>query len=366
MRVDLVLGGADAIKQAFRDISAELDKVNKKMGTFASSAGSVKAGSSFANLASGSSDIVSSATSGVNPSITPPSVAPKANSAVSVAQGILGARSLGSAAGAAASFIGKLNPVLGVAATAVTAFAAAVFESAKNIREYADFAFNARGGPGAAGQLAGVSNAAGVGLGEAAGISKNLAGGARRLNQMIDQLRDMKSDEDAARFAQANGIEGYRSVRNMTDSQYEKSKNMQTFGPDDQKKVDVVTTDMNLAFRDLTITVEKDLLPVFTILGEGASALAIIFKGIEEISPLGQLRKASEGIGQLWDQLTGKGDSAADKMQAAANTQMDAANKIHDTIAGGGSRARSAIPAAGTYYNNRSQMDQQINQMGSL
>lgn len=363
MRIDLVLSGSDAIKSNFRSMSDELDKLNRKMdsfGTKSQSAGA-KAAKGFADIASSDQGL---STPTNTTSATPPKVPNIVPALVRTLPALASGGGTSNFASLATSALGKFSGVTAIATLAVTGLAAASMKAAEAIRSFGDFAFNARGF-GDSRALAGVSKAAGVSLDEAAGLARQRAGGASQLQREIDQLRygfdkSKEGEEGAARYAQSRGIEGYRSVRNMSESDYQNAQNISTPSQAQVAGLDSATAHANASFAELANTVNVILIPIATV-----------FKGITSVVADG-LNFILAPLKALSDLLTNgmdfgrQQDKAADKQVEAANRMHEAANKIHDTIAGGGNRTRQALAPAQIWYQNRHDMDKQINSMGSI
>jgi hypothetical protein len=226
---------------------------------------------------------------------------------------------------------------------------------------YADFAFVSRGGGiGASAQLAGISRAAGVGLDEAGKLASDRPGGARQLNYEIDQLRSITDDVMAAKFAQNRGLEGYRSVRNLTDSQYESSKNAPQVSNASIVVADRAMADFNIELAKLTVTVETALTPVIAVLANEFANVFDVLNTTITNSPLYQ------GLKQLSELLGGGDKNPGDKMNEAADKMKDSANKISDAVYGGGARARNAVPAAYNWYPNADMVSKDIRKLGGL
>jgi len=362
MRIELTLGGSDAIKSAFRELSQELDKLGAKLDKTESQLNGVAdAASSFAPGASSSSP-------SIPPIATPPVVTPPQVSGASGSgskkinlQGMNLPQNNGQLVDSAIKGLALVAPEAAVAATAVAGLAKAADAAAQAVRAYADFAFNARGGANAARELAGISSAAGVSLDEAAGIAASKPGGARQLKAEIDALRNMKDDEQAARYAQNRDIEGFRSVRNMSDRQYKEAQELKGFDAGEIKAVDQAMTGLSIASTRLWHSIEKSLLPTFIV---GAKVIEAF---VEDLSALVELATNPVGFAtDMWDKITGGQKDAAERMNQAADKQIEAANKIHDATYGGGTRARGAIPAAWGWYNDKDAINKHIRGLGSM
>jgi hypothetical protein len=360
MRIELTLGGSDAIKSAFRDMSAELDKLGKKLDKTQSQLNGVSdAASGFAPQSSAPTVPPVA----VPPVVTPPQISvPSGSGSKKIGvQGMNLPQNNGQLVDTAIKGLAMVAPEAAVVASALVILGKAAESAAQAVRFYADFAFNARGGANAARELAGISNAAGVGLDEAAGIAASKPGGARQLRAEIDALRNMKDDEQAARYAQNRNIEGFRSVRNMNDSQYKEAQGLKGFDAGEIKAVDQAMTGLSIASTRLWHSIQKSLLPTFVI---GAK---VVEEFTRELDALVQLATNPIGFASdMWEKITGGQKDAAERMNQAADKQIEAANKIHDATYGGGNRARGAIPAAWGWYQDKDAINKNIRGLGSM
>lgn len=155
MRVDLVLTGADAIRNAFRGLSSELDALNKKLDQTQARLNNI-AKSAGGNGGGGSSSSTGGSSGGNTSPTTPPPVAippvavppviSTANTAAAQFKGVAVGSSLQtSGRNAANALLGTLPTQAKLAAEAVAALAVASYEASRAIREFADFSFIARG-----------------------------------------------------------------------------------------------------------------------------------------------------------------------------------------------------------------------------
>lgn len=345
MRVELTIGGADQVKAAFRSLSDELDKLNKKLDA---TAGKLSAAGQAAGGGGGiTSSNISVSSVASSPVVKPPIVSPPVIS--------------GAGSGIASAIAGIPGPAK-LAAAALAAVASAAMQASKAITEYAQYAFIARGSSADKGAVAGISRAAGVGIDEAGQLAGSKPGGSRQLKYEIDQLRNMKDDDMAAKYAQNRGIEGYRSVRNMTEGQYQRAMNAPQITGAGQRVNDRATTEFNSALSQLSVTVQKALMPVIVDMTvKFVSFVKVVEFIIAPLSDLGDL------ITSFVDKLTGGNhEDASQKQLDAAKMNKDSANKISDAVYGGGNRTRGAIPAAWGWYPNQAHVQREIRNLGSI
>lgn len=358
MRVDLVLTGANDIRAGLRGVSSDLDNLNKKLDATQAKLNGLGGGGGSAS-ASGSSTGGSSGS--IPPIAIPPTIPPIASSAATQFKGFaVGASTNIQAKNIANTLLGMLPVEAKIAAQGLAAVAVAAYEASKAITAMADFQFIARGAGGGGNQLAGISRAVGVDLSEAGQIASNKPGGAAQVAAEIDTLRRIKDDNAAAVYAKNRGIEGYRAVRSMTDSQYEQAKNQPTVGDAAGRVNDRVTTELNLAIAHLSTDVQTALIPVIVNLAVIMTALVTAIDiGMGPLPMIGKL------LGELYDKLTG-GHSAADKISDAADTFKDSVNQLTNSSFGGGNRTRGAFPAAWQWSINGSQTIDNINKLGGI
>jgi hypothetical protein len=251
-------------------------------------------------------------------------------------------------------------------AAALAAVASAAMQASKAMTEYAQYAFVARGSLADKSALAGIAGAANVGLDEAGQLAGSKPGGSKQLLREIDILRNTQGEEMAARYAQAHGIEGFRSVRNMTEGQYQRAMNQPQVSAAGQRVNDRLTTEGNLALKELTVNAQKALIPVIL-------NMTVVFVNLMKVANLmiAPIAAIGEWLADWADKLTG-GDhnDAAKKQLKAAEMNMDSANKISDSIHGGGARVRGAIPdkmgSAASWMYNQQYVQRQIRQLGGI
>jgi hypothetical protein len=347
MLVELELKGADSVRSALRDLSKYLDDINKKLDQTTAKLQSMARNSPSVSVPSAPSVIAPPVISGSTSSS--PSTAATPSPIGNPGQRLVNK---------AWEEFSKLNPIVANTVTAIASLGYAAFEAAKAIQQYADFAFNARGGPGSAARLAGVSTAAGVSLDEASGLASRLPGGSQQLNQQIQFLRNIKDDETAARYAQMNGLGGYRSVRNMTDEQFKNAQNTPGVSANEQRAVDQAMADFNIETGKLVRTLQIAAIPVFVELTNTLSSLEKFANFSIQTSPL------FLGIKWLIDHMGGQ--SPTDKLADAANDLKEATVDLKDAVHGGGPRSRNAYPASAGWYGNQDQMRQDSRHFGAL
>lgn len=359
MRVDLVLGGGDVVKTAFRDLSAELDKLNQKLNVTINS---------LQQLAAAASQNFGASASGSGISAPPIASPPSSGSSGGGQHGSFNAHQLirgvtsGNASGAVTHGLlsfARVAPEIAIAAAALVAFTESLSQTTKAVRDYADFTFNARGGSGAARGLAGISAAAGVSLDEASGLASERAGGAAQLNREIARLRSITDDQEAARYAKSRGIEAYRSVRNMSDEQFNQAQNAPGTSASGIRAIDQAATDLNQEWQKMSITLQNAIIPVAASLTHDLARLVEILNMSIEGSGLYRLLK------WMGDMIGGGANDPGQKMSNAADKMDDAANKIKDATYGG-PRTKGAVPSSWQWYQESQNSTNRANRLGSL
>jgi hypothetical protein len=356
MRIDLTLSGANDIRNSFKGMSSDLDVLNRKLDATQAKLNGMGAGPGGPTVAT------ATASGGSVPPVASPPVLPSvaktpSKSFTGVAVGSSGPTQARNVANA---FLNVLPAGVKIAVEALAVLALASYEAAKAAREYADFGFIARGGREQGNQLAGISRAAGVGLGEAGQLAGSRPGGAAQLNAEIEQLRNIVSDEAASQYARNRGIEGYRSVRNLTDRQYEDAKNQPQIGKGSEVLADRAMAQLNIELGRFATIAETIAVPVFTMMVAQISSIADLIATDVEGSPL------YKGIQALTNLFNTGTNSAADKMDNAADKFRDSVNKIQDATFGGGPRTRGAIPAAWGWATNNGATANQIHGLGGI
>ncbi len=354
MKVELLLTGADAIRNAFRALSSDLDNLNRKLDSTQARLNTMGAGSGV----SSSSGSPSSSPAVAIPPASPPVVGKPPSGGGTTFKGVAIGSSVGTQGrNIANSALGMFAPEVKIAVEALAALAAVTYIAAHAIREYADLQFVSRGGPGAGSQLAGVSKAVGVDYGEAGGLAESRPGGAKQLNMEIDILRNIKDEQAAAVYARNRGIEGYRSVRNITDEQYQLAKNQNGIPEGAQVAADQSFASVSIAFTELTNDIRVALVPALLVVATTTTALIRVIDTI--IAPLTLLGTA---ISTFFEH----GDKAADKISNAADKFQDSVNKIQDGAFGGGARTRGAIPAAWQWAQKNGATANQVQNLGGI
>jgi hypothetical protein len=383
MVFELKLAGIDNINSSFDKLSraldamgGKLDSITSKMNAMATAANnaanSVKAAGSAAGSGSASGQFTKAQLAMINaipvhqpaagpvpPVIAPPVQPPPLHHANAAA-----ATAMQTGVHVADFIIKNLaNPSV-LAAGAIAALAGAANAAAESVRQYADFTFQARGGESAS-KLAGIAGAAGVDLGAAAGDAASRPGGSVQLLNEIDQFRNIKDDDAAARFAQVRKLEKYRAVRNLTDEQYSDAKNFRGNSADDIKRVDRAMADFGNSLQKLYAIGSHYLIPVME---DWAMKIKLIANGFALLDEWWRNSK----LGKLIERLIGanpgedKQLKAGDKMDQAANKMNEAATKLVEAMAGGGPRARNAFPAAYAWYGNAEAARNNAKYLGSI
>jgi hypothetical protein len=383
MRIELNVSGADQVKAAFRSMSDELDKLNKKLdatagklsktaGSAANSATSVSAGTNSSSTAfdgqSGSVDLNSSGWwKTPKPPVSFDNHHPLPNIPIPVnPSGHNGNLAGGSNPMATVAGLRMLTPAALGASFALTAVAKAGAEFLVASRAYSDFVFVSRGRGEASVALAGVSRGAGVGLDEAGQIAANKPGGANQMMQELEMLRKMPNDIAAAWYAKMRGIEGYRSIRNMSDAEWEASKKAGQTSDWAQRTNDNNARRYNEAAGSWTSGASEIWAGILAV-GSYAAKVAVMgsLPGF-----IDELKHLPEQWKNAMDFITGHTKSAqeeAAKQQLdAAHMNADSANKIKDAVYGGGARTKGAIPAAWGWYNQSIDFSRDAKSIGAI
>lgn len=368
MLVELKLTGATQVTQAFKQMGTEIDALNRKLDNLIAklqqASGASIQGISISSVKVGSSSSSNSSVgAGSTPKpIKPPPVVPPPKIKPPKPMDLGGFANTAINGGDLYARARAINPMLGaavLAASALIAVAEASEKVVRSIREYGDFAFNARGGSSAVG-LAGISAATGVSLSEASGLASSRPGGAAQLNREIDQLRNIKDDDVAARFAKARGLEGYRSVRNLTDKEYEQAQNVDRVGPAQIRAADRAVAEFNISISNLATKIETAAIPVIQFYANELSSIIDIMNFGIDNSPLYQFLKWLAGA------MNGGNNNPADKMNQAADKMNEAAGKLSNAVYGGGERTTKAFPTAWGWYADKSAINNNIRNLGSV